>query len=243
MNKINWDIEKLKINFNGYQDIEANYSQAYQDLFVLTILNGKKGGVYIEIGGSDPIQINNTYLLEKKFGWKGLSFEWDSSLVDKYNSTRSNKCLCVDATKVDYTKEFMENNLPKQIDYLQVDIEPATQTLQALKQLDLNIYRFTVITFETDAYANDGMIIKESREIFKHYGYQLVASNVKYQRNVFEDWYVDPTIVSAETWQKFICNNTESQIVIFKSTILDRLIDFSYTIYRYLTKYFKKVFI
>jgi hypothetical protein len=86
------------------------------------------------------------------------------------------------------------------------------------------------------------MIVKESREIFKRYGYQLVASNVKYQSNVFEDWYVDPTIASAETWQKFICNNTESKIVIFKSTILDRLIDFSYTIYRYLTKYFKKIF-
>lgn len=243
MNNINWDIEKLKIKFNGYEDIEANYSQAFQDLFVLSILNGKKGGVYIEIGGSDPIQINNTYLLEKKFGWKGLSFELDSSLVDKYNSIRINKCICGDATIVDYTKEFIENNIPKQIDYLQVDIEPATQTLQALKQLDLNIYRFTVITFETDAYANDGMIVKESREIFKRHGYQLVASNVKYQRNIFEDWYVDPTIVSKETWKKFICNNTESQIVIFTSTVLDRLLDFSYTIYRFLTKYFKKVFI
>lgn len=136
MNNLNWDKEKLEINFNGYQDIKANYSQAFQDLFVLSILNGKKGGVYIEIGGSDPIQINNTYLLEKKFGWKGLSFELDIGLVDKYNSIRINKCICGDATKVDYTKEFIENNIPKQIDYLQVDIEPATQTLQALKQLD-----------------------------------------------------------------------------------------------------------
>lgn len=242
MNIINWGLEKLKIRFDGYQDIEKNYSQAFQDLFVLSILNGKKGGVYVEIGGSDPIQINNTYLLEKNFGWKGLSFELDSRLVDKYNSIRINKCICGDATKVDYTKEFIENNFPKQIDYLQVDIEPATQTLQALKQLDLNIYRFTVITFETDAYANDGMIVKESREIFKRHGYQLVASNVKYQRNVFEDWYIDPNLVSENIWRQFMCNNSESKLVIFKSTILEKLIDFSYTIYRYLTKLFKKVF-
>lgn len=87
------------------------------------------------------------------------------------------------------------------------------------------------------------MIVKESREIFKRHGYQLVASNVKYQRNVFEDWYVDPTIVSKETWQKFICNNTESKIIVFKSTVFDKFIDFSYSIYRYLTKLYKKYFI
>ena len=55
------DINKLKIEFDGIDKVDHNYSQALQDMFVLTMLNGKKDGVYVEIGGSDPININNTY--------------------------------------------------------------------------------------------------------------------------------------------------------------------------------------
>ena len=210
------DIDKLKLKFDGIDKVDHNYSQAFQDLFVLTMLNGKKDGVYVEIGGSDPININNTYILEKTFGWKGLSFEIDEEIVDYYNSTRINKCICLDATTADYSKIFEENNLPKHIDYLQVDIEPAWQTLKSLKQVDLDTYRFSVITFETDAYQGNSAVIKESRSIFADYGYQLVASNVKNLSNPFEDWYVDPQVVSEDIWKQFQCDNLESSEVIFK---------------------------
>ena len=35
-----------------------------QDIFVLSMLNGKKNGVYVEIGADQPRVISNTYLLE-----------------------------------------------------------------------------------------------------------------------------------------------------------------------------------
>ena len=60
MNYKKSDSKKLKDSFDGFQDIEKNYSQAFQDLFTLTMLNGKKNGTYIEIGGSDPINMNNS---------------------------------------------------------------------------------------------------------------------------------------------------------------------------------------
>ena len=210
------DINKLKIEFDGIDKVDHNYSQALQDMFVLTMLNGKKGGVYVEIGGSDPININNTYILEKTFGWKGLSFEIDEEIVDYYNSTRINKCICLDATTADYSKIFEENNLPKHIDYLQVDIEPAWQTLKSLKQIDLDTYRFSVITFETDAYQGNDAVIRQSQSILTDHGYQLVASNVKNLGNAFEDWYVDPQVVSESIWKQFQCDNLESLEVIFK---------------------------
>lgn len=50
------------------------YSQCGQDFFVDFLLNGKKDGIYLDIGGNDPIVINNTYYFEKK-GWNGLAFE------------------------------------------------------------------------------------------------------------------------------------------------------------------------
>ena len=44
----------LKHRFSGYTKVFQNYSQAYQDLFVLSMLNGKKNGKYVEIGSNDP---------------------------------------------------------------------------------------------------------------------------------------------------------------------------------------------
>ena len=35
--------EKLKYKFPGSERIEENFSQAHQDIFVLTMLNGKEG--------------------------------------------------------------------------------------------------------------------------------------------------------------------------------------------------------
>lgn len=216
MNYTKFDIERLKLKFDDVEIIENNHSQAFQDMFVLTMLNGKKNGIYVEIGGSDPIDINNTYILEKDFNWSGISVEIDEEVVNQYNLIRSNKCICADATTLDYSKVFSENNLPKHIDYLQVDIEPSWQTLKSLKQIDLDSYRFSVITFETDAYHGDQSVINESRKILSSYGYQLVASNVKNMGNPFEDWYVDPESISESTWQKFKCDNLESSEVIFK---------------------------
>lgn len=210
------DIEKLKFKFNGIEEVEKNYSQAFQDLFVLTMLNGKRNGTYVEIGGSDPININNTYILEKIFGWTGVSFEIDEQIAKDYNTKRVNKCYCLDATTANYSKIFEENKLPQKMDYLQVDIEPAWQTLKSLKQVDLDTYRFSVITFETDAYFGNQEVINESRKIFNDHGYQLVASNVRNLGNPFEDWYIDPKVVPETIWKQFVCDNLEASEVIYK---------------------------
>ena len=66
--------DQLKRSFSGVETVERNYSQALQDIFVLTMLNGKQNGTYVEIGGAHPTNINNTYLLEKNFNWTGISF-------------------------------------------------------------------------------------------------------------------------------------------------------------------------
>lgn len=85
--------DSLKVKFEGSENIECNYSQALQDMFVLSILNGKRNGTYVEIGGYDGINLSNTYLLEKDFGWTGIAFEIEQEKTDKYNTQRKNKCL------------------------------------------------------------------------------------------------------------------------------------------------------
>ena len=195
--------ENLKTKFTGAENIENNWSQSMQDIFVMSMLDGKRNGVYVEIGADQPRVISNTYLLEKDFDWLGISFELDADKVAFFNTIRKNKCLCKDATLYNYKSLFEELNYPKQIDYLQLDIDPAEGTLRALKALPLDDYRFSVITYETDVYSSGADIQDEQIEILESHGYQLVAKNVKCEGNPYEDWWIDPAIVSEDVWKPY----------------------------------------
>ncbi|MFN9908465.1 MAG: hypothetical protein ACK56F_20445, partial [bacterium] len=41
---------RLRFNFNNWQKITNSYSQVLQDIFILSMLNGKENGTYLEIG-------------------------------------------------------------------------------------------------------------------------------------------------------------------------------------------------
>jgi len=175
---------------------EGSNSQAGQESFVLNSLKEKRHGFYVEIGGYHSKNDSNTYLLETQYDWKGVALEIDKERSDEYNANRSNICLNVDATTFDYLKYFEENNFPKTIDYLQVDIEPAFQSLKALESIPLDKYRFSVITFEHDLYAdlNNLLIKKKAMEILFKFGYTLAVENVEGDEKIFEDWWLDSNI-------------------------------------------------
>lgn len=50
-------------------------SQFRQDLFVLTELNFKHNGYFVEFGASDGVNLSNTFLLEKEFNFVGILAE------------------------------------------------------------------------------------------------------------------------------------------------------------------------
>lgn len=208
------DYENLRFKFVGSENIENNYSQSMQDMFVLAVLNGKKNGVYVEIGADKPRVINNSYLLESQYDWTGVSFEIESDKVDYFNSIRKNECICADATKFDYKNLFDERKYPKQIDYLQLDCDPPQITLECLKKLPLEEYRFSVITFETDLYAGGQEVQKEHWEILSSLGYQRVVKNVKNEGNPYEDWWIDPLVIDEDMWKQFVNENVEFSEVI-----------------------------
>lgn len=202
--------ERLKVKFNGCENIQQNYSQSYQDMFVLTMLNGKKNGIFVEIGAHDPKFINNTYLLESQFDWNGLSIdiEYGSEIGFKRENRKATFVLH-DALTLDYKKLFTDNNLPNRIDYLQIDIEPQINTFNCLKKIPFDDFKFSVITFETDYYDTNTdqptkeMVRNESRKILESYGYVLVAGDVcNVGNDPFEDWWVDPTVVDLELINK-----------------------------------------
>lgn len=50
-------------------------SQAGQDLFVVAMTQGKTQGTWLELGCGHPLGSNNTYLLEKRLDWSGVSID------------------------------------------------------------------------------------------------------------------------------------------------------------------------
>jgi len=181
-------------------------SQAHQESFVLNVLNEKTNGFYLELGAGWPTKNSNTYLLESEYNWSGISFENDLVRAENYNSIRKNKTLCEDAISFDYLNYFLSNDVPTQLDYLQMDIHPAEATLEALKALPMDKYRFSVITYEHNGYDNISNKI-ESQKILSDLGYVLVVEDLKYFSIAFEDWWVDPKVVEYKDYKDFISKN------------------------------------
>ena len=187
--------------------------QVEQDKFVLNMLNFKKDGYFLEIGSQDPIKNNNTYILEKSFYWKGIMIEIDEKWKKEYEKYRQNSDhkIC-DALSINF-QELLKDS-PKNIDYLQIDLEPSNKsTLNLLINLEkiMNIYKFAVVTFEHDIYrGNFHNTLELSREIFKKNGYILVFYNISDDLDYdspFEDWYVHPDLVSNDYIEEVINKN------------------------------------
>jgi hypothetical protein len=191
------DHSKLRFKFKDSENIERNYSQVYQDLFILSMLDGKKNGTYVEIGGGTPFIGNNTALLETNYDWKGVSLELNSEFVEEYIQTRKNPVLQTDALTFNYKKLFSSIFNTKEIDYLQLDVEPAKNTFEVLLAIPFDEYKFAVITYEHDYYVDVTKSYREkSRNYLKMMGYQLVANDISPDGiSNFEDWWVHPDLV------------------------------------------------
>jgi hypothetical protein len=194
--------------------------QAQQDKFVINILKGKKNGIFLEIGSNDPIEINNTYLLESQYGWSGIMVEMEEKYLPLYKQHRKNSIYVInDATKIDYRNLFLSNNVPFDMDYLQIDLEAKNgSTLHTLQKLDnevLHTYKFATITFEHDRYSNNFENTREkSREIFKKRGYFCVFEDIHniYPKFVYEDWYVHPSLVDMNYVNKLMQLNRKNYV-------------------------------
>lgn len=69
----------------GFSLLTKSKAQLRQDIMVLSNLNFKRGGFFVEFGATNGVELSNTYLLEKKYGWKGILAEpaqvWHSDLI------------------------------------------------------------------------------------------------------------------------------------------------------------------
>ncbi len=89
-------------------------SQLGQDLLALGIFGPSHKGFFVEFGATDGIDLSNTWLLESKFGWKGILCEpgrnWHRSLRANRRSEIDTRCVySASGLQVDFLEaEFPE---------------------------------------------------------------------------------------------------------------------------------------
>ena len=197
-------------------------SQLRQDLFVLSELDFKKNGFFVEFGATNGIDLSNTYLLETEFQWNGILAEparcWHGDLMHNRRCRIETNCVWsksgatltfneVDAAELSTISEYSSSDLhhrartrgrnydvrtisladllekydaPRQVDYLSIDTEGSEYEI--LSSLDLDRYRFRVITCEHNYTSARQRIY----DLLTARGYVRKFEEI----SAFDDWYV-----------------------------------------------------
>lgn len=192
------ECNRYKYAFNGIDKIEHNYSRHFQDMFVLSILDGQRNGTFVEIGSGHPELFNNTLLLEKDFGWKGISLDNSERMCHIFSRSRNSTVVLADAAATDYRALFKQHCLEQRIEFLRINAEHAS--IPALKAIPFNKYEFSVLQFQHNAAWWGTDIKDESRKILSKNGYILMVSDVAVdEKSSYEDWWVHPDYVKVKS--------------------------------------------
>jgi len=196
------------------------YSDAKQDQFAANILKFKRDGYCVDIGSCHSVISNNTYYFQG-LDWTSISVEIEQGYNESYSTRTNGVHLNKNALEVNYKETFEEYEFPKSIDYLSLDVD--TVSLDVLKILPLDEYRFKVITIEHDGYLYGDKYREQQRNLLNSYGYLLLCSNVYVEQSgyegkecPFEDWWIDPSEFDSDMIEKIKCDSTLPSVIISK---------------------------
>ena len=89
-------------------------AQLGQDLFVLLATSFKRDGFFVEFGAANGVDLSNTFLLERSFGWKGIVAEpakgWHAALRQNRECAVDTRCVWAASGE---TIEFAETSEPE----------------------------------------------------------------------------------------------------------------------------------
>jgi hypothetical protein len=77
--------------------VAKSKSQLGQDVLALAQLGVKQSGYFVEFGATNGVDLSNTFLLEKDFGWKGIlcepAKEWHHDLILNRTCAIDTRCV------------------------------------------------------------------------------------------------------------------------------------------------------
>ena len=202
--------------FNFLRKKDNKFSQSGQDQFAYNISGSN--GTYLEIGAHDPVINSNTFNLEVKCNWNGISIEYDKSFQMSWsdNKLRKDNVIWDDAFNINYSSLIKQRELPNRLNYLSCDIEPAENTFNILKKVISSELNFDFISFEHDKYSIGNKYEDLSIEYLKSYNYKVAVKDV-YSRNkrykIYETWFVNNDIdfeeIDYNVWKKEYYKSSE----------------------------------
>ena len=187
-------------------------SQIFQDLFAYFFSDCKKKGTFIEIGGGNGVDLSNTYILEKKFKWRGVICEPDRRLHANIlakrkcfletkpvsNSLNKNIYLYFRGLYDSYTslsyspsakklKSISLNNLIEKYKLGKnidyISLDTEGNELDIIKNFSFNKYNVKIFTIEHNFKKK---MRKKIYKILKKNNYQRVFKYISYM----DDWYI-----------------------------------------------------
>lgn len=73
------------------------HGQLQQDIFALILSGFKRGGYFVEFGATNGVDLSNSYLLEKSYGWSGILAEpgrnWHAALHQNRSCIIDTSCV------------------------------------------------------------------------------------------------------------------------------------------------------
>lgn len=101
-------------------NMDKSHAQLFQDLLVLFLLEEKRDGYFIEFGAMDGVKLSNTFLLESKYGWRGIVAEpaqcWHEELTRNRGCSLDYRCVW---SKSGETLQFNET---KEAEFSTIDV-------------------------------------------------------------------------------------------------------------------------
>jgi len=84
------------------QRSSVSMSQAGQDLWVYgEVFNEQRGGFFVDVGAHDGVDISNTFILEKRYRWRGICIEGNPLTFAALSRNREADCVnvCIDSQR------------------------------------------------------------------------------------------------------------------------------------------------
>jgi len=120
-------------------------SQLGQDLFVLSELNFKRNGFFVEFGAANGVDLSNTSILERHFGWNGILAEpakrWHKELKCNRNCYIETDCIWQESNS---TLTFNEVELSE---YSTIDSFSSSDTYNEIRKQG-KTYKVNTISLE-----------------------------------------------------------------------------------------------
>lgn len=105
--------------------LEKSQAQFLQDIFVLSELGFKTGGFFVDFGATNGVNLSNSFLLEKEFGWNGILAEparcWHKALKKNRRASIETHCVWKETNSVLTFNEVNNSDLSTISSYSESD--------------------------------------------------------------------------------------------------------------------------